>query len=436
MELSFLVASTGGIVLWESEPEPSVYKRWSAALVKASAVASDSAKWTDNIQFVQGDGLISAAYRSTDLVSLDGCTVRAVLHHLLQLAAQKNGAEFPPKSGWLQAFVHNYKKQRHEQKQRERKTALNTLPAKKSWAESLREKFSIVKNYDSLPKMIQEVDEKMQARNVANAAAAAISKSVRRQFESARAPPLTHTNLINVFEQVLTEVLRPVTRRNLLDEIARAKNAKRVYSIVVMGVNGVGKSTTLAKLAHFIHQHTGSALMLAACDTFRSGAIEQLRKHAITLGLKLYDHGYGIEPATVACAALARAAEENVDVVLIDTAGRMQDNQPLMQALGKLVARSNPDMLLFVGEALVGNDGLDQLMKFDRALVQGTSTTGSPRTLDGIILTKFDTVDDKIGAAITMSYESRKPILFVGTGQTYDDLRMLEPRDVAATLLS
>eukprot|EP01057_Protomagalhaensia_wolfi_P003551 Protomagalhaensia_wolfi_Nauph_80__3550@NODE_3598_length_758_cov_2_564673_g2829_i0_p1_GENE_NODE_3598_length_758_cov_2_564673_g2829_i0NODE_3598_length_758_cov_2_564673_g2829_i0_p1_ORF_typecomplete_len109_score27_75SRP54/PF00448_22/4_1e25_NODE_3598_length_758_cov_2_564673_g2829_i0192518 len=108
-----------------------------------------------------------------------------------------------------------------------------------------------------------------------------------------------------------------------------------------------------------------------------------------------------------------------------------------MQALGKIVVGAKPDLLLFVGEALVGNDGLDQLLKFDHALKVGTAVSGAaPRSLDGIVLTKFDTVDDKIGAIVTMSFESRKPIMFVGTGQTYDDLASMEPNEIAAILLS
>jgi signal recognition particle receptor subunit alpha len=126
-------------------------------------------------------------------------------------------------------------------------------------------------------------------------------------------------------------------------------------------------------------------------------------------------------------------------VVLIDTAGRMQDNEPLMKALAKLIDVNDPDLVLFVGEALVGNDAVDQLVKFNRALSEhvhaSTTRTGQPHTVDGIVLTKFDTVDDKVGAAISMVYTTGQPIVFVGTGQTYTDLYRLNARAVANALL-
>jgi signal recognition particle receptor subunit alpha len=127
-----------------------------------------------------------------------------------------------------------------------------------------------------------------------------------------------------------------------------------------------------------------------------------------------------------------RAQEEKRDVVLIDTAGRMQNNVPLMNALSKLVVENEPDLVCFVGEALVGNDGIDQLKMFDQALRKG----GHGRSVDGIILTKFDTVSEKVGAAITMSQVTGSPVIFVGTGQKYNHLMKLSARYVIKTLFS
>ena len=123
------------------------------------------------------------------------------------------------------------------------------------------------------------------------------------------------------------------------------------------------------------------------------------------------------------------------DVILIDTAGRMQNNEPLMRALAKLVSLNNPDKIIFVGEALVGNEAVDQLSKFNQALV-AFSGKAEPRKIDGIILSKFDTIDDKVGAAISMTYSTGQPIYFVGTGQTYTDLRKLNVQSVVNSLLS
>ena len=189
------------------------------------------------------------------------------------------------------------------------------------------------------------------------------------------------------------------------------------------GINGVGKSTSLAKVAYFLKQH-GIKVLIAACDTFRSGAVEQLRTHSRCLDVPLFQMGYSGDPSRVAASALAHAKENKFDCVLVDTAGRMQNNEPLMRALAKLVSDNDPDLVLFVGEALVGNDGIDQLSMFDRALIN-YSPPGKTHRVDGIVLTKFDTIDDKVGAALSMSYKSGQPVMFVGTGQKYIHLKKL-----------
>jgi len=132
--------------------------------------------------------------------------------------------------------------------------------------------------------------------------------------------------------------------------------------------------------------------------------------------------------------AINYARDCNIDVVLVDTAGRMQDNEPLMRALAKLIAVNAPDLVLFVGEALVGNEAIDQLVKFNAALADHSSNE-NPHTIDGIVLTKFDTIDDKVGSAISMTYISGQPIVFVGTGQTYPDLKSLDAKAVVAALM-
>ncbi|KAG7223137.1 hypothetical protein INR49_015896 [Caranx melampygus] len=191
----------------------------------------------------------------------------------------------------------------------------------------------------------------------------------------------------------------------------------------------------------------GFTVLIAACDTFRAGAVEQLRTHQRRLNslhppeqhggrpvVQLYEKGYGKDAAGIAMEAIAYARNQAFDVVLVDTAGRMQDNAPLMTALAKLIAVNMPDLVLFVGEALVGNEAVDQLVKFNQALADH-SMSDKPRLIDGIVLTKFDTIDDKVGAAISMTYITGQPIVFVGTGQTYNDLRSLNARAVPLKVL-
>lgn len=150
--------------------------------------------------------------------------------------------------------------------------------------------------------------------------------------------------------------------------------------------------------------------------------------------ISLYDRGYGKDDAGVASDAIAFARDEHYDVVLIDTAGRMQDNDPLMRSLAKLIRVNDPDLVLFVGEALVGNEAVDQLTKFNQALMDH-SDRSKPRTIDGIVLTKFDTVDDKVGSSISMTYTTGQPIVFVGVGQDYYDLKKLNVESVVSMLL-
>ncbi|KAG1723882.1 signal recognition particle, alpha subunit, N-terminal-domain-containing protein [Suillus lakei] len=272
----------------------------------------------------------------------------------------------------------------------------------------------------------------------------------------------------------LTRILTPKTSTDLL---------LMPYSITFVGVNGVGKSTNLSKVCFWLIQN-GLRVLIAACDTFRSGAVEQLRVHVRNLSMlgvngatnskgrvELYEKGYGKDAAGIAKEAIAYgkecscssifqlkysvpAKDNDFDVVLIDTAGRMQDNEPLMRALAKLVAANNPDKIIFVGEALVGNEAVDQLTKFDRALRDFSSASGSGkgRGIDGMLVTKWDTVDDKVrglpaaamtpdipvqvGAALSMTYVTGQPIIFVGCGQTYTDLRQLRVTNVVQAILS
>lgn len=224
--------------------------------------------------------------------------------------------------------------------------------------------------------------------------------------------------------EAVLRVLTPKRPVDLLREVHAAQAKGRPFAVAFVGVNGVGKSTSLAKVAYYLREH-GCKVLLAACDTFRSGAVEQLGVHARCLDVPLFEKGYAKDPAAVAVAALEHAREQGFDAVLIDTAGRMQNNAPLMRALAKLVGDAQPDRVLFVGEALVGNDGIDQLRMFDEALAAFAPPGRPPRRVDGIVLTKFDTIDTKVGAALSMTYQTGQPVVFVGTGQKYTHLRRL-----------
>ncbi|KAI4837065.1 signal recognition particle receptor subunit alpha [Plasmodium brasilianum] len=236
-----------------------------------------------------------------------------------------------------------------------------------------------------------------------------------------------------VLSDTIQSILTPKDSVDVLRAALEAKSLGQLYSIVFLGVNGVGKSTNLAKVCYYLKNKGNLKIIIAACDTFRAGAVEQLRIHANCLNVFLYEKGYGKDAAAIAKEAILYAKKENYDVILIDTAGRMQDNEPLMRSLGKLILINNPNLILFVGEALVGNDAIDQLKKFNQALMDATCNTNK-RTIDGIILTKFDTVDDKVGTALSMVYLTGKPIVFVGVGQKYTHLKKFNVNMVVKAL--
>ncbi|RMF06064.1 signal recognition particle-docking protein FtsY [Candidatus Woesearchaeota archaeon] len=204
---------------------------------------------------------------------------------------------------------------------------------------------------------------------------------------------------------------------DLLDIVER----KKPFVILFLGVNGSGKTTNLAKVAHYLQKH-GKSVVVAAADTFRAAAIQQIEEHTKKLGVKLIKHEYGADAAAVAFDAVKHAEAKGKDVVLIDTAGRSHSNVNLMDELKKVVRVAKPDLKIFVGDSLTGNDAVQQAMAFNDAV-----------GIDGIILTKLD-VDEKGGAAISVSYVTKKPILFVGTGQSYDDLRPFSKKQIIENL--
>jgi len=180
---------------------------------------------------------------------------------------------------------------------------------------------------------------------------------------------------------------------------------------VFFGINGTGKTTTIAKVANLLLKNKISCV-LAAGDTFRAASIEQIQHHADNLNLKVIKHDYGADPAAVAFDAIKHAKAHNIDAVLIDTAGRMHTSGNLLSEMEKICRVTDPDLKIFVAESIAGNDAIQQAKNFDETI-----------GIDGAILTKAD-VDDKGGTAISISYVTKKPILFLGTGQEYDNIEV------------
>lgn len=276
---------------------------------------------------------------------------------------------------------------------------------------------------------------KLMERNVAEEIAAKLCESVATTLVGKKLGSFTRVSsaVRTAVEEAITRILTPKRSIDVLREAQAARSRGKPYVIVFVGVNGVGKSTNLAKIAYWLVQNK-MKVQVAACDTFRSGAVEQLRTHCNRLSIPLYERGYEKDPARVAYEAIKSAERSNIDVLLVDTAGRMQDNEPLMRALSNLINLNEPDLTLFVGEALVGNDAVDQLTKFNQRLAD-LARTPTAQMIQGLVLTKMDTIDDKVGAALSMVYVSGAPIMFVGCGQTYVDLKRLNVKSVVNSLL-
>jgi fused signal recognition particle receptor len=216
-------------------------------------------------------------------------------------------------------------------------------------------------------------------------------------------------------KQIIKSLRTSISGLFNVEQIDLIKNArkKKPYVIVFVGINGVGKTTNLAKVAYLLKKQ-GLSVVAGACDTFRAAAIQQLEEHTKNVGIKLIKHDYGSDPAAVAFDTIKHAEGKNIDVVLLDTAGRLHSNKNLMQELEKVVRITKPDLKIFVGESLAGNDVVEQVKLFNDSV-----------GIDAIILSKADT-DEKGGAAISVSYVTGKPILFLGVGQTYDDLEVFD----------
>ena len=197
--------------------------------------------------------------------------------------------------------------------------------------------------------------------------------------------------------------------KSMTEMIEEKKAQGEPLVVMFVGINGTGKTTTIGKLANY-YLKKGYTPVIAASDTFRAGAIEQVTHHADNVGVKIIKHQKGSDPAAVAYDAVEHARAQGKELVLIDTAGRMQTNTNLMDEMKKIKRVSNPDLVIFVGDALTGNDATQQAVKFNEAI-----------DIDGVILTKAD-ADSKGGASLSIGYVIKKPIMFLGMGQGYDDI--------------
>ncbi|MEM4726166.1 MAG: signal recognition particle-docking protein FtsY [Nitrososphaerales archaeon] len=261
--------------------------------------------------------------------------------------------------------------------------------------------------------------------DVAEEVVKALTSKIKQEvigLKLSRSTP-THEYLKQRLASIIKEEFFKAQPINLLSLIEAKKTQGEPYIILFLGINGTGKTTTIAKFAHYLKQK-GYSIILACADTHRAGAIEQLTTHAEKLGLKVITQKYGADPAAVAKDAVIYAKKHKVDVVLVDTAGRMQTSRNLMDEMEKIIRVTKPDLRIFVGDALAGNDAVSQAKEFQKFT-----------DFDAAVLTKVD-ADVKGGAALSIVYVTSKPILFLGTGQNYDSLKPFDPNEFIKSILN
>ena len=271
---------------------------------------------------------------------------------------------------------------------------------------------------EKFDELFWELEVAMLENNVAVEVIEKIKSDLRDELTTGK---VSRAGLEDAIKDRLRKSIEELFDVPTFDLIQKIKQSPKPFKICIIGVNGSGKTTTLAKIIHLL-QKNNLSVAVAASDTFRAAAIDQLKEHTDKLGVKLISHGYGADPAAVAFDAIEHAKSKGIDVVLIDTAGRLHSNTNLMQELEKVVRVNKPDLKLFVGEAITGNDCIEQATVFNKLV-----------GIDAMILSKAD-VDEKGGASISVSFVTGKPILYFGTGQRYEDLVPFDKEKIIESL--
>ena len=257
--------------------------------------------------------------------------------------------------------------------------------------------------YDVARKICDKLKEKLKAVQV-------------RRFSDATEPAKA------ALREVLLDLLKGSGGSLLFDVLDRSKSEQRPTLVLFVGVNGTGKTSTVAKVAYLL-QRKGYSVVIAAADTYRTGSIEQIEEHARRIGVRTIKHDYGGDAAAVAFDAANYATAHGTNAVLIDTAGRMQTNKNLLEEMKKIARVANPNLTILVVDALTGNDAVEQGRSFSESV-----------KIDGVILTKLD-ADAKGGSAISMATIVGKPILFATVGQNYEDLISFEPESIVEKIV-
>ncbi len=277
---------------------------------------------------------------------------------------------------------------------------------------------------EKLRPILEEFRLNLIENDVAVPVAYYISEELEKRLDGVQVKRLGDRKKLvkDTLHAVLIEILTTKEEIRLLENIEQKRQMKEPYTILFVGINGTGKTTSIAKVAQFLMKK-GYSVVLSCSDTYRAGSIEQLEEHAKRLGVRMIKHKYGSDPAAVAYDAISHAQSRGINVVLIDTAGRIQTDRNLMSELTKIKRVVSPDLTILVVDALIGNDAVMQAEEFHKTV-----------SIDGTILTKVD-ADVKGGASLSVTYVTGKPIVFIGVGQNYEDLEAFEPEQFTQMIL-
>jgi fused signal recognition particle receptor len=276
-----------------------------------------------------------------------------------------------------------------------------------------------------LEQLLQELKTTLAENDVAYPVAERICDGIKQRTATVQVSRLSDRRqpVVAIIREVLLDVLKESGEASFFEKIETKKKAREPAVIVFVGINGTGKTTTIAKIAYLLKQR-GYTVVIACADTYRTGSIEQLEEHARRLGVRTIKHAYGADAAAVAFDSINHARANGMNTVLIDTAGRMQTKRNLLEEMKKIVRVSSPDFVMLVVDSLTGNDAVEQGRSFSEAV-----------RIDGITLTKLD-ADARGGSAISLASEIKKPVIFAGTGQAYGDLISFDPKVIVDRIVS
>jgi fused signal recognition particle receptor len=279
----------------------------------------------------------------------------------------------------------------------------------KSFFEKIKEKAGKIKiSEEEFGKYKEELETLLLENNVAFEVVDRITKKLEQELVGKELlKKEVEGQIREVIKDSVSEIL--ISPFNFLEKIRESEP----FVILFFGINGSGKTTTIAKIAEMLKNKHISSVM-AAADTFRAASIEQLKEHGKRIGIDVIAHEYGSDPASVGFDAINFAKKNKIHCVLIDTAGRMHTEKNLIREMEKISKVCHPNLKIFIGESITGNDATEQARTFNESI-----------GIDGIILSKSD-IDEKGGTALSVGYITKKPILFLGTGQEYSDI---EPFD-------